>query len=142
MEEPNYVCLLGGIYCGKDNKGKFIERHISCEDKVYLEFNYCFTNMDYNNPCDIRPLRINRNVSNVEKFCKCVTDDGGTEIYFKQENILHSFRPIIHKHLVTIAFDTVKKMNEWLIDKPVNSIKDIKIGHKAFLVIYIDNGDD
>lgn len=142
MEEPNYVCISGGIYCAKDTKGKFIERHISCGDKVYLKFNYCFANMDYNNPCDIRPLHINGNVSYVEKFCKCITDDGGTEVYIRQENILHNFRPIIHKHFVTITFDTVKKMNDWLIDKPVNSIKDIKIGHKVFLVMYIDNGDD
>ena len=59
-----------------------------------------------------------------------------------QENILNLFRPIIHKHLATVAFETVEKMNEWLIDKSVNSINDIKIGPKAFLVMYIDNGDD
>lgn len=142
MEEPNYVCLLGGKYVGRDNKGKFTEKYISCGDKVYLEFNLGFINMNYDNPCEIRPHRINSDSPHVEKFCRCAIDDRGTEIYLEQENILKSFRPIVHKHIATMTFENTKEMNKWLIDKPVNSIKDIKIGPKAFLVMYIDNGDD
>ena len=146
MEEPNYVCLLGGKYLGRDDKGKFIEQYIPCGNKVYLQFNIGFVNIDYNNPCELRPHCINNDFPHVEKFCRCVIDDSGTEIYLKQENILNSFRPIIHKHIATIVFDTVEEMNKWLIDKPVNSIKDIKINCKVFavmyLVTYIDNGDD
>lgn len=140
MDNVNYICINSGNYLGRDNKGKFIEQYISCGDKVYLEFNLEFVN-GYN-PCVIRPHHINDNFSYIEKFCRCVIDDSGTEIYLKQENILKSFRPIIHKHIATVVFKTVEEMNKWLINKPVNSIKDIKICHKTFLVMYIDNGDD
>ena len=142
MNNVNYICINGGKYLGRDDKGKFIERYISCGNKVYLEFNLGFVNIDNDNPCNLRPHHINDDFSYVEKFCRCVIDDCGTEIYLKQENILNSFRPIIHKHIATVVFKTVEEMNKWLIDKPVNSIKDIKIGRKTFLVMYIDSGDE
>lgn len=140
MNNVNYICINSGNYSGRDDKGKFIEQYISCGNKVYLKFNFGFINDD--NLCNVRPHHINGDFPHIEKFCKCVIDDRGTEIYLKQENILNSFRPIIHKHIATVVFKTVEGMNKWLIDKPVNSIKDIKIGDKAFLVMYIDNGDD
>ncbi len=140
MDNVNYICINSGNYLGRNDEGKFIERYISCGDKVYLEFNLGF--VTDNNLCNVRPHCINGDFSYAEKFCRCVIDDSGTEIYLKQENILNSFRPIVHKHIATVVFKTVDEMNKWLIDKPVNSIKDIKICHKTFLVMYIDNGDD
>ena len=143
MDNMNYICINSGNYLGMDNKGKFIKQYISCKTKVYLEFNFGFVNINNDNPCNLRPHHINGDFPYyVEKFCRCVIDDSGTEIYLKQENILNSFRPIIHKHIATVVFKTVEEMNKWLIDKPVNSIKDIKIGRKTFIVMYIDNGDD
>lgn len=140
MKEPNYVCIKGGNYCGRADNGKPTDRFISGGEKVHLDFNLGFICMNYAEPCELRPHYVDKDVQ-CDRFCECDIKDKG-HIYLPQENILNSFRPIIHKHIATAAFETVEKMNEWLIDKPVNSIKDIKIGSKAFLVMYIDNGDD
>lgn len=140
MEEPNYVCIKGGNYCGRDNKGKLTEMFISSGEKVCLDFDLGFVCMNYKEPCELRPYYVDKNFQG-DRFCECTVKDKG-HIYLLQENILNSFRPIIHKHLATVAFEKVEEMNNWLIDKPVNSIKDIKVGPKAFLVMYIDNGDD
>lgn len=140
MEEPNYVCMNGGNYHGRDYEEKPTEMFISGGEKVHLDFNLGFINMDYREPCKLRPHYVGKDVQ-CDRFCKCGTGDKG-DIYLLQENIFNSFRPIIHKHIATVAFEKVEEMNNWLIDKPVNSIKDIKVGPKAFLVMYIDNGDD
>ena len=143
LEEPNYVCMNGGRYCGRDDKGKLIEQFISRGNKVYLEFNFGFVNIDYENSCEMRPHYINSNIPNVEKFCRCVIDDDrGTVIYLKQENILNSFRPIVHKHPAAKLCEDVDKLNEFLKTLPINSLRDVKDCKKSWLVIYIDNGDD
>lgn len=140
MEEPNYVCVNGGKYQGRDDDGKLTEMFISGGEKVHLDFNLGFISMDYEHPCELRPHHVGKDFS-CDKFCECDIVDKG-HIYLPQENVLNWFRPIVHKHIATVAFEKVEEMNKWLIDKPINSIKDIKIGGKAFLVMYIDNGDD
>lgn len=140
MKEPNYICMNGGNYQGRDDNGKLIAMFISGGEKVHLDFNLAFICMNHKDLCELRPHYVSEDTQ-YDKFCECDIEDKG-HIYLPQENILNWFRPIIHKHLATVAFEKVEEMNNWLIDKPVNSVKDIKIGHKAFLVMYIDNGDD
>lgn len=140
MEEPNYICIKGGKYCGRADNGKPTERFISCGEKVHLDFNLGFINMDYKESCELRPHYVSKDFS-CDRFCKCTMENKG-HVYLPQENILNSFRPIIHKHIATVVFKTVEEMNKWLINKPVNSIKDIKISSNIFLVMYVDNGDE
>ena len=95
MKEPNYVCINGGNYCGRADNGKLTERFISRGEKVHLDFDLGFICMNYEKPCELRPHYVDKDFQG-NRFCECTVKDSG-HIYSPQENILNSFRPIIHK---------------------------------------------
>ena len=66
----------------------------------------------------------------------------GDYLYVDKSIVTDYFRPIVHKHLSTKLFTEEDKMNDFLATLKIDCLKDIKIGNNAYLVIYIDMGDD
>lgn len=140
MEEPNYICIKGGTYCGRADNGKPTEMFISGGGKVHLDFNLGFISMNYGDPCELRPHYVSKDTQ-CDKFCACTVENRG-HIYLPQENIFNLFRPIIHKHLAAKLCKNVDDLNEFLKTLPINSLKDVKDCKTSWLVIYVDKGDD
>ena len=150
MNQPNYnyVCIKSAKYIVKNEDNKFTERWFYKGDKVAIKgfYGYFALAQEYQQPSwhllSEDKVAI---LDDSQVYYECDSDYYGDYVYFPRDTI-RSFRPIIHKHYVTKAFKTDKEMNEWLINIPTESIKDIKIndkiGSKTFLVIYIDKGDD
>lgn len=140
MEEPNYVCMNSGKYAGRDDNGKPIEIFISIGEKVHLDFNLGFISIDYGKEFQLRPNHVGKDFP-CDRFCKCDTENSGY-IYLPQDNIPNWFRPIIHKHLAAKLCENVEKLNEFLKTLPINSFIDVRDCKTAWLIIYIDYGDD
>lgn len=139
--EPNYVCTKSGKYMIKDDKGKTIEHFFHLGDKVYLEsaFIYC---MDANcKPSSARWRKININMTE-EYYYEYDEDYWGEYKYIDKTTVKNLFRPINHKHLETKEFEDVKSMNEFLLNLPIDNLKDVKMNDNKYLVIFINKEDD
>ena len=138
MEEPNYVCINGGRHDGYNEDGERYSLPIGKDDKVKIDFDLTPYN-PYIGGSTICFQRLDNNY-NGDKYARICT--GRSTIYVKQDNIDKSFRPIVHKHLAAKLCEDVDKLNEFLKTLPIDSFRDVKDCKTAWLVIYIDNGDD
>ena len=134
----NYVCINSGRYDGYNGNGERFSLPISNGDKVKIDFDLTPYN-PYIGGSMISFQRLGDN-HNVDKYARICTER--STIYIKQDNIDKSFRPIVHKHLAAKLCEDVDKLNEFLKTLPIDSLKDVKDCKTAWLVIYIDNGDD
>ena len=140
-----YVCNATCTLQIKDKLGNFVSYIFYVNDFVQSEGYYSYTGI----PGNGRWSKIG-NLSDApedEIFYKCDVSNHNfmcsqTYYYIDKVSFLKFFRPFNHKHLAAIKFETIEEMNEWLKDKKIDSIKDIKGIDNGFLVTYIDLGDD
>ena len=138
MEEPNYICIKGGRYDGYNENGEMYALPISNGDKVKIDFDLTPYN-PYIGGSTISFQRLGDNY-NDDKYARICIER--STIYIKQDNIDKYFRPIVHKHLAAKLCDNFDELNKFLETLPIDSLKDVKDCKTAWLVIYIDNGDD
>lgn len=136
--DANYVCIKGGRYDGYNENGKRYALPINIGDKVKIDFDLTPYN-PYIGGSTICFQRLDDSY-NGDKYARICTER--STIYVKQDNIDKFFRPIVHKHLAAKLCEDVDKLNEFLKTLPIDSLKDVKDCKTAWLVIYIDNGDD
>ena len=134
----NYVCINGGRYDGYNEDGERYSLPIGKDDKVKIDFDLTPYN-PYIGGSTICFQRLDDSY-NGDKYARICTEC--STIYVKQDNIDKSFRPIVHKHLAAKLCEDVDKLNEFLKTLPIDSFRDVKDCKTAWLVIYIDNGDD
>ncbi len=134
----NYVCINGGRYDGYNEDGERYSLPISNGDKVKIDFDLAPYN-PYIGGSTISFQRLGDNY-NGDKYARICTER--STIYIEQGNILYSFRPIVHKHLAAKLCENVEELNKFLKILPIDSFRDVKDCKTAWLVIYIDNGDD
>ena len=143
MNSANYICIKGGRYDGYNENGERFSLPISDSDKVKIDFDLTPYNPYIGSPkISFQRLGDNYNGDNYngDKYARICTER--SIIYIEQGNISKSFRPIVHKHLAAKLCEDVDKLNEFLKTLPIDSLKDVKDCKTAWLVIYIDNGDD
>ena len=134
----NYICINGGKYDGYNENGERFALLISDGDKVKIDFDFMAYN-PYIGGSAISFQRLGDNY-NGDKYARIRTER--STIYVEQGNILYSFRPIVHKHLATKLCENIDELNMFLGTLPIDSFRDVKDCKTAWLVIYIDNGDD
>ena len=135
----NYVCINGGRYDGYNEDGERFSLPISEGDKVEIYFNLAPYN-PYIGGSVISFQRVSDSY-NGDKYVHIYTER--SSIYIKQDDSIDkSFRLIVHKHLAAKLCEDVDKLNDFLKTLPINSFRDVKDCKTAWLVIYIDNGDD
>lgn len=134
----NYVCINGGRYEGYNENGERFSLPISDGDKVKIDFDLMPYN-PYIGGSTICFQRLDDNY-NGDRYARIRTER--STIYIKQGDILYSFRPIVHKHLAAKLCEDVDKLNDFLKTLSIDSFRDVKDCKTAWLVIYIDNGDD
>lgn len=138
MNDANYVCINGGRYEGYNENGERFSLPISDGDKVKIDFDLMPYN-PYIGGSTICFQRLDDNY-NSDRYARIRTER--STIYIKQGDILYSFRPIVHKHLAAKLCEDVDKLNDFLKTLSIDSFRDVKDCKTAWLVIYIDNGDD
>ena len=138
MDNVNYVCTNSGWYEGYNEDGERFSLLINNDDKVKVDFDL----MPYHPYIGSSTISFQKlsDYYNGDKYARICTEH--STIYIKQDNIDKYFRPIVHKHLAAKLCEDVDKLNEFLKTLPINSLKDVKDCKTAWLVIYIDNGDD
>lgn len=134
----NYICINGGRYEGYNENGKRYAPLISIGDKVEIDFNLMPYN-PYIGGSTIAFQRLSDNY-NGDEYARICTER--STIYIKQDNIDRCFRPIVHKHLAAKLCKDINELNKFLETLPIDSFRDVKDCKTAWLVIYIDNGDD
>ena len=134
----NYICINSGRYDGYNENGERYSLPISDGDKVKIDFDL-MPYTPYIGGSTICFQRLDDNY-NGDRYARIRTER--STIYIKQGDILYSFRPIVHKHLAAKLCEDVDKLNDFLKTLPIDSFRDVKDCKTAWLVIYIDNGDD
>lgn len=136
--DVNYVCINGCRYDGYNGNGERFALPISCGDKVKIDFDW----MAYKPYIGGSTISFQGLVDNYDgdKYARICTER--SIIYIRQDNIDKCFRPIVHKHLAAKLCEDIDKLNAFLKDLPIDSLKDIKDRETSWLVVYIDNGDD
>ena len=134
----NYICINSGRYEGYSENKEIYALPISNGDKVEINFDM----MPYNPYIGGSTISFQRlgDSYDGDKYTRICTER--SIIYIKQDNIDKYFRPIVHKHLATKLCKDINELNKFLETLPIDSLKDVKDCKTAWLVIYIDNGDD
>ncbi len=144
---PNYVCKNSGRFTVRNEDNEIITDYFTEGDKVDISnefYSYYSENPRREHPTwrKLYPQQVDMTDDDTKLFCQYNKDYYGDYLYIDKQTVQNHFRPIVHKHLNTKLFAREDKMNEFLATLKIDCLKDIKIGKNAYLVIYIDMGDD
>ena len=144
---PNYVCKESIRLLVRKEDNSMVEHYFPVGEKVDFKGFYGFYSdsgysTEYGHWHKLCQTQIESVDDDNKLFYELNEDYYGEYLYVDKVAVNRFFRPIVHKHLTTTLFTKEGEMNEFLATLKIDCLKDIKIGNNAYLVIYIDMGDD
>ena len=141
--DTNYICTNGGTFFGYNECGKNHSLIINTNDRVRIDFGF----VPYNPYIGGKETSfVQDNGQNADdKYARINIPNRDAIIYAPQQpSLMERFRLIKHKHLEMKIFDSTEDLNKWLLDTPIDDIKDIKTNEllARHAVTYINMEDD